>query len=180
LLRQRIFALALGYEDLVDHDELRREPLLAALVGKADPTGADRRRSEDRGAPLAGKSTLNRLEWGVAGQAADDRYRRMAVAPAAVDTFFVDVFLDAHAEPPEQIVLDLDATDDPLHGAQEGRFFHGYYGHYCYLPLYVFCGPRRGCPSWRACVVDREPIALDRDAHGDVSEIQAITGARSI
>ncbi|HVS03025.1 MAG TPA: IS1380 family transposase [Thermoanaerobaculia bacterium] len=172
LLRQRVFALALGYEDLVDHDELRREPLLAALVGKADPTGGDRRRSEDRGRPLAGKSTLNRLEWGVSGEAEDDRYRRIAVDPAAVDAFFVDAFLAAHSEPPEQIVLDLDATDDPLHGAQEGRFFHGYYGHYCYLPLYVFCGSHLLCARLRRSNIDASAGAVE-EVERIVSQIRA-------
>jgi hypothetical protein len=124
LLRQRVFGLALGYEDLNDHDELRRDALLATCVGKSDPTGESRSRERDRGSALAGKSTLNRLEWGLAESAADDRYRRVAVDTDAVDRFFVDVFLDSYDEPPEEIILDFDATDDPLHGHQEGRFFH--------------------------------------------------------
>ncbi len=140
LLRQRLYGLAQGYEDLNDHEELRTDALLAAVVGKRDPTGEQRSRERDRGKPLAGKSTLNRLEWGVADEVGQDRYRRIALSPDAVDRFFVEVFLDAHDEAPDEIVLDLDATDDPLHGAQEGRFFHGYYGCYCYLPLYIFCG----------------------------------------
>jgi DDE family transposase len=138
LLRQRLFGLALGCEDLNDHDELRRDALLAAVVGKPDPTGQDRRRERDRGKALAGKSTLNRLEWGAVGEA--NRYRRIAVDPEAVDRFFVELFLDSQRKAPEQIVLDCDATDDRIHGHQEGRFFHGYYGGYCYLPLYIFCG----------------------------------------
>jgi hypothetical protein len=137
LVRQRVFGLALGYEDLNDHDELRTDPLLASVVGKSDPTGSDRRQAQDRGKPLAGKSTLNRLEWGTVKQ---DRYRKISLDTEAVDRFFVDVFLAAYRKAPSEIVLDLDATDDPLHGEQEGRFFHGYYGGYCYLPLYIFCG----------------------------------------
>jgi len=166
LLRQRIFALGLGYEDLNDHDELRLDPLLASLVGKADPTGADRRLERDRGKPLAGKSTLNRLEWGLAGEAEDDRYRRIAIDPEAVDRFFVDTFLEAHEEVPEEITLDLDATDDPLHGEQEGRFFHGYFGGYCYLPLYIFCGSHLLCARLRQA---------DQDASaGSVEELERI------
>ncbi|HEX9944371.1 MAG TPA: IS1380 family transposase [Thermoanaerobaculia bacterium] len=146
LVRQRVLALALGYEDLNDHDVLRSDPLLATIVGKADPTGQDRLQEQDRGKPLAGKSTLNRLEWGAVTQ---DRYRKIAVDTAAVDRFFVEAFLSAHEQAPSQIILDLDATDDPLHGQQEGRFFHGYYGEYCYLPLYIFCGTHVLCARLR-------------------------------
>jgi hypothetical protein len=151
LVRQRVFALALAYEDLNDHDELRRDPLLAAVVGKADPTGSDRRQRQDRGKPLAGKSTLNRLEWGAVKQ---DRYRKITVDDDAVDRFFVEVFLCAHEQAPAEIILDLDATDDPLHGEQEGRFFHGYYGGYCYLPLYIFCGSYLLCARLRRSNID--------------------------
>lgn len=151
LVRQRVFALALAYEDLNDHDELRTDPLLATVVGKADPTGSDRRQEKDRGKPLAGKSTLNRLEWGAVKQ---DRYRKITVDEGAVDSFFVDVFLSAYEQAPAEIVLDLDATDDPLHGQQEGRFFHGYYGGYCYLPLYIFCGSHLLCARLRRSDVD--------------------------
>jgi hypothetical protein len=140
LLAQRVFALALGYEDLNDHDDLRLDPLLAALVGKADPTGQSRARDQDRGKALAGKSTLNRLELTPPDATATSRYKKIVADPAAIERLFVDVFLQAHPSPPAQIVLDLDATDDPVHGHQEGRFYHGYYGHYCYLPLYIFCG----------------------------------------
>jgi len=146
LVRQRVLALALGYEDLNDHDVLRTDPLLATIVGKADPTGGDRLQEQDRGKPLAGKSTLNRWEWGAVTQ---DRYRKIAVDTAAVDRFFVEAFLSAHEQAPAQIILDLDATDDPVHGQQEGRFFHGYYGEYCYLPLYVFCGTHVLCARLR-------------------------------
>jgi Transposase DDE domain group 1 len=130
LVAQRVYGLALGYEDLNDHEELRKDPLLAVLVEKCDPVGE----------VLAGKSTLNRLELTPATASAKARYKKIVADHAAVDRLFVDVFLAAHAQAPAQIILDLDATDDPLHGNQEGRFFHGYYGHYCYLPLYIFCG----------------------------------------
>ena len=166
LLRQRLYGLALGYEDLNDHEELRTDALLAAVVGKGDPTGEKRPRERDRGKPLAGKSTLNRLEWGVADEAVEDRYRRIAVSPEAVDRFFVEVFLDGHDGPPEEIVLDLDATDDPLHGAQEGRFFHGYYGCYCYLPLYIFCGRHLLCARLRRSNIDA--------SEGSVEELSRI------
>jgi Transposase DDE domain group 1 len=130
LVGQRIFGLALGYEDLIDHDQLRHDPILAVLAGKL------RARRSDC-APLAGKSTLNRLEL---SRAEPTRYHRIGHDPAAIERLFVDLFLEAHGPAPKQIVIDLDATDDPLHGHQEGRFFHGYYDGYCYLPLYVFCG----------------------------------------
>ena len=131
LVGQRVFALALGYEDLVDHDTLRHDPVLAAVTGKLGARRADC-------APLAGKSTLNRLEHAPAGAAT--RSHKIGHDAGLVERLFVDLFLDTYAMPPEEIVLDLDATDDPIHGAQEGRFFHGYYGCYCYLPLYIFCG----------------------------------------
>ncbi|MDY7096437.1 MAG: IS1380 family transposase [Acidobacteriota bacterium] len=154
LLRQRIYGLVLGYEDLNDHEDLRRDPLLATMVGKSDPLGQSRRQAQDRGKALAGKSTLNRLEWGCSDEAEDDRYRRIAVDPEAVDRFFVDRFLDSFAQRPRQIILDVDATDDPLHGSQEGRFFHGYYGCYCYLPLYIFAGSHLLCARLRRSNID--------------------------
>jgi hypothetical protein len=131
LIGQRIIGLALGYEDVNDHDSLRFDPALALFSDRLEPRRPDC-------AALGGKSTLNRLEH--APRAADDRYRKIAVDRSAVESLLVDLFLDAHAKPPKEIVLDLDATDDPLHGHQQGRFFHGYYDGYCYLPLYVFCG----------------------------------------
>jgi hypothetical protein len=140
LIRQRVFALALGYEDLNDHDELSRDPLLAAVVGKPDPTGWARRDPRDRDRPLAGKSTLNRLELTEQTAGADSRYKKIVLDFEAMRSLFVEVFLEAYDRPPERIILDLDATDDPLYGRQEGRFFHGYYNEYCYLPLYAFCG----------------------------------------
>jgi hypothetical protein len=138
LVSQRVLAQIQGYEDLNDHDTLRDDPLLALASGKRDLVGAERVRPRDRGHALAGKSTLNRLERTPAEPTA--RYHKIVYDGAAIASVFVDHFLDAHATPPERIVLDLDATDDPLHGQQEGRFFHGYYRQYCYLPLYIFCG----------------------------------------
>jgi hypothetical protein len=124
---QRVYGLALGYEDLNDHDALRADSVLALLAGKRDLTGASRERSRDRGYPLAGSSTLNRLELGTRASAAADRYKRIVADPAALDRLLVDLFVESHEKPPKEIWLDLDATDDPLHGHQEGRFFHGYY-----------------------------------------------------
>ena len=170
LLAQRVIGLALGYEDLNDHDELRRDPLMALLVGCSDGTGARRarrarRRNRDRA--LAGSSTLNRLELGDEG-AAWDRYKRIVGNPQAMDRLLVDVFMESYAEPPEAIWLDLDATDDPLHGNQQGRFFHGYYGQYCYLPLYIFCGEHLLCARLREADVD--------PAAGSVEELEWIVG----
>ena len=131
LVGQRIIGIALGYEDVSDHDDLRHDPVLALLAGRLEPKRRDC-------AVLAGKSTLNRLEHAPAGS--PGRYHRISHDPTKLETLLVDLFLEAHAKPPKRIIIDLDATDDPLHGHQEGRFFHGYYGCYCYLPLYVFCG----------------------------------------
>jgi hypothetical protein len=129
MLAQRVYGLALGYEDLNDHDQLRHDPLMNVLAGKREP---------DR--PLASKSTLCRLERTPATGAERDRYRKIHYDAEAIDQLLLDVFLEAHPEAPEQVVLDLDVTDTPLHGRQEGRFFHGFYDEYCYLPLYIFCG----------------------------------------
>ncbi len=131
LIGQRVFGIALGYEDLNDHDELRHDPVMGTLIGKLEARRKDC-------APLAGKSTLNRLELHpLEGMS---RYHKIRPDGVAIERLFVDLFLDAHRAAPTEIVLDLDATDDPLHGHQEGRFFHGYYDGYCYLPLYIFCG----------------------------------------
>jgi hypothetical protein len=130
MVAQRVFGLALGYEDLIDHDQLRHDPVLATLAGKLTARRTDC-------APLAGKSTLNRLEH---APSEPNRYHKIGHDPAAIEGLFGALFLEAHKAPPKEIVLDLDATDDPLHGHQQGRFFHGYYDCYCYLPLYVFCG----------------------------------------
>src|SRR6516165_7914289 len=130
LVGQRVFGIALGYEDLNDHDELRHDPIMAVLAGKLEA------RREDC-APVAGKSTLNRMEL---SRLQPTRYHKISHNPIAIKRLLVDLFLEAHERPPNEIILDLDATDDPVHGEQEGRFFHGYYDCYCYLPLYVFCG----------------------------------------
>jgi hypothetical protein len=130
MIGQRVFGIALGYEDVVDHDTLRHDPIMAVLAGKLTA----RRKNC---APVAGKSTLNRLEL---GKAEPTPYHKIGHDPLSIEAVFVDLFLEAQRRAPPQIILDLDATDDPLHGHQEGRFFHGYYDCYCYLPLYIFCG----------------------------------------
>jgi DDE family transposase len=162
LVGQRVFGIALGYEDLVDHDQLRHDPTLAVLAGKL----AARRKDC---APLAGKSTLNRLELGGAELT---RYHRIAWDGAKIEALFVDLFLEAHRDPPKQIILDLDATDDPLHGHQEGRFFHGYYDCYCYLPLYIFCGPHLLAAKQRPANIDASAGAIEEVAR-IVAQIRA-------
>ena len=166
LIAQRIYALALGYEDLNDHDELRNDPLLAVLVGKEDPTGKERIRKRDRGKPLAGKSTLNRLELTPVRANKRSRYKKITANRHTIDEFFTDVFLQSYDRPPSTIVLDLDATDDPIHGHQLGRFFHGYYKNYCFLPLYIFCGDHLLCARLR-------PADIDASA-GSVKELRRI------
>ena len=166
LVSQRVYGLALGYEDLNDHDTLRSDGLLALLVGKRDVTGAARGRARDRGYPLAGSSTLNRLELSTPASAAADRYKRISADPAALDRLLVDLFLASYEKAPREIWLDLDATDDPLHGHQEGRFFHGYYRCYCYLPLYIFCGEHLLCARLRPSNQD--------GASGSVEELERI------
>jgi hypothetical protein len=160
LLKQRIFGLCLGYEDLNDHDRLRFDPLLAVLVDKKDPEGTQRVLQRDRGKALAGKSTLNRLELTPAHATADDRYKKITANLGAIEEFLVEAFVQQHLLPPERIVLDLDATDSPLHGHQLGRFFHGYYDEYCYLPLYVFCGDHPLCARLRPSDIDGAAGAL--------------------
>jgi len=151
LLAQRLYALALGYEDRNDHDRLRLDPLLALLTGKREP-------AEE---PLASKSTLNRLELTrPSAETPAPRYQTILFAPAAADQLLLQLFVEAHRSPPQEIVLDLDATDDPLQGKQEGRCFHGYYGHSCYLPLYVFCGDHRLCARLRTADGDASAGAL--------------------
>ncbi len=154
LVAQRVYALALGYEDLNDHDQLRADPLLAVLADKRDPEGRGRKQKRDRGKALAGKSTLNRWELTRADATGRERYAKIVMDTDAIDRLLVEVFLEAHATAPEEIVLDLDATDDPLYGRQEGRFFHGYYGHYCYLPLYIFAGEHLLCARLRSSNID--------------------------
>jgi Transposase DDE domain group 1 len=166
LVGQRIYGLALGYEDLNDHEEMRRDPLLAVLVEKEDLTGEDRRRASDQGTALAGKSTLNRMELGAAKMREKERYKKIILDETAVDRMLVDIFLQAHSGAPKEIVLDLDSTDIPLHGEQEDRFFHGYYGHYCYLPLYIVCGEHVLCARLRPSNID--------GAKGSVAEVERI------
>jgi Transposase DDE domain group 1 len=166
LIAQRVYALALGYEDLNDHDDLRRDPLLATVVGKADPTGKSRQRRRDRGKAMAGKSTLHRLELTPVGADAGSRYKKVVCRTHDVERLFVSLFLQAHSRPPDRIVLDLDATDDPIHGHQLGRFFHAYYKNHCYLPLYIFCGDHLLCARLR-------PSDMDASA-GSVKHLQRI------
>jgi hypothetical protein len=156
LVAQRVYGLALGYEDLNDHEELRNDPLLAVLVEKSD-LGNE---------ALAGKSTLNRLELTKETASRKERYKKIVLDHGAVDRLLVQIFLEAHREAPQEIILDLDATDDPLHGKQEGRFFHGYYGHYCYLPLYIFCGEFLLCARLRSSNIEASA--------GSVEELQRI------
>ena len=157
MLAQRIYGLALGYEDLNDHEQLRQDPLLGVLAGKRDLRE-----------PLAGKSTLNRMELTPAGSPAAERYNKISYSPEAIDELLVTLFLESHRKAPSSIVLDLDATDTPLHGKQEARFFHGYYNHYCYLPLYIFCGDQLVCARLR-------PSNIDASA-GSLEEVQRIVG----
>ncbi|MDA1373074.1 MAG: IS1380 family transposase [Proteobacteria bacterium] len=166
LVAQRVYGLALGYEDLNDHDHLRADSVLALLVGKHDLTGKKRKRQQDSGNPLAASSTLNRLELSTHEEAAAHRYKKIAFNPEQADRLLVDLFVESYEKPPSEIWLDLDATDDPLHGQQELRFFHGYYRHYCYLPLYIFCGEHLLCARLRPS---------DQDgAAGSVEELERI------
>jgi hypothetical protein len=159
LVSQRVIGICLGYEDLNDHDELRHDPVMAVLAGKLQPV------RQKKCAPAAGKSTLNRLEL---SQPQPSRYKKISYVAEAIESLLADLYLEAHAEAPDQIVLDLDATDDPLHGMQEGRFFHGYYGNYCYLPLYVTCGDHLLVAKLRRSNIDA--------AAGSVEEIERIVG----
>src|SRR5271167_379954 len=160
LIGQRVFGMALGYEDLNDHESLRHDTVFGTLLGKLEP----KRRSDC--AALAGKSTLNRLE--LHEQEGSSRYHKIHPQADAIERLWVDVYLDAHRQAPKQIILDLDATDDPLHGHQEGRFFHGYYDGYCYLPLYVFCGRHLLAAKLRRSNID--------GAAGSVAEMARIVG----
>jgi len=163
LIKQRVMGLSLGYEDLNDHDTLRHDPLLALLSDKQDLSGETRQREQDKGCALAGKSTLNRLELTPFDADARSRYKKIVADPEAMDNLLVDLFLEAYDSPPEEIILDVDATDDRIHGNQEGKFFHGYYRGYCYLPLYIFCDEHLLCARLRKA---------DRDgAAGTVDEL---------
>ncbi len=168
LLGQRIYGLCLGYEDLNDHDQLRTDPMLAVAVEKADPLGKNRRQAGDRGKALAGKCTLNRLELTAEQVDGQERYKKIAMDGDKIDRWMVDAFIAAHESEPSEIVLDLDATDDTIHGNQKGRFFHGYYGHYCYLPLYIFSGEHLLCARLRRSNID--------GADGAVDELERIVG----
>ena len=154
LVGQRVLGIALGYEDLNDHDELRHDPVMAVLAGKLEAHRKDC-------APVAGKSTLNRLEL---SRPEATRYHKIAHDAAAIEELLVDLFIETHKQPPEEIILDLDATDDPLHGRQEGRFFHGYYDCYCYLPLYVFCGDQLLAAKLRTANIDASAGAMEEIA----------------
>jgi Transposase DDE domain group 1 len=163
LIAQRIHGQALGYEDLNDHDELRHDPILALLSDTLEPKRANV-------APLAGKSTLQRLEGrprkktGTAAETAVARYHKISVDEAAMEQVFPDLYVAAHTTPPQRIILDLDATDVPLHGEQEGRFFHGYYGSYCYLPLYIFAGRHLLVAKLRRANIDASAGAVEEIA----------------
>lgn len=155
LLAQRVMGLVQGYEDLNDHDELREDPTWATLAGKEeDPAGEDRTQEADEGKPLASKATLGRLEHSPETVGETDRYHQITAEADRIADLFVDLFAEDLEEPSEPIVLDLDATDDPLHGEQGGRFFHGYYDCYCYLPLYIFCGEELLCAKLRRSNID--------------------------
>ena len=151
MLSQRIYGLALGYEDLNDHEQLRNDVVFGLLSGKRELE-----------APLAGKSTLNRLE--LSGRS--KRYHKISTSVEAIDRLLVDLFIESHTAMPEQIVLDLDATDIPLYGHQPERFFHGYYDSYCYLPLYIFAGDQLLCARLRAANQDA--------AAGSIEEVRRI------
>ena len=159
LVGQRVVGIALGYEDLNDHDELRHDPVMAVLAGKLQ---ARRKRC----APVAGKSTLSRLEHAPEEGAAfaPPRYHKISHDARAIEELFVTLFLEAHRRRPKRIILDLDATDSPLHGHQEGRFFHGYYDCYCYLPLYIFCGRHLLAAKLRRSNIDASAGAVEEVA----------------
>jgi hypothetical protein len=152
MLSQRIYGLALGYEDINDHEQLRKDPVFGILAGR-----------QELEEPLAGKSTLNRMELGAGTK---DRYKKITFWKEAIDELLVKVFVESYAQAPAQIILDVDTTDLPLHGNQEGRFFHGYYGSYCYLPLYIFCGEQVVCARLREANHDA--------AFGSLQEIRRI------
>src|SRR5271156_5075352 len=159
MLSQRIYGLALGYEDINDHEQLRTDPVFGILAGR-----------DELEEPLAGKSTLNRMELGTGTK---DRYKKITFWKEAIDELLVKVFLESYQKAPDEIILDVDTTDLPLHGKQEGWFFHGYYDSYCYLPLYIFCGDQVLCARLRAANKDAAAGAVD-----EVSRIVAQVRAR--
>lgn len=167
MLRQRVLGIALGYEDINDHDRLRLDPLLAAMCGREDLLGQERHMVQDKGKALAGKSTLNRLELGA--QELNARTKKIQAHPERIEALLLREGVRAIARKSQIIVLDFDATDDAIHGAQEGRFYHGYYGHHCYLPLYCFCGD---IPLWA------QLRTADRDgSDGTLEALQKIVPA---
>ena len=161
LIKQRVYGIILGYEDLIDHDELRLDPLIAVLVGKSDPTGMDRKQLQDQGKALAGKSTLNRLELRSDDPKKDGRYKKIGANSQEIDKLMVQHFIKTQSQAPKRIILDLDTTENKIHGNQEGRFYHGYYGCYCYLPLYIFCGDFLLCARLRQANQDASAGSLD-------------------
>lgn len=161
LLRQRVYGVVQGYEDLNDHERLRLDPLFAAMCGKSDLLGESRQREEDRGKALAGKSTLNRLELTPGDADASHRYKKIVAQEEKLEAYFINEFVRSLSLESKEVILDLDATDDPIHGEQEGRFFHGYYGHYCYLPLYIFCGDWPVVAKLRCSKIDASQGSLE-------------------
>ena len=157
LISQRVYGMALGYEDLNDHDSLRHDVVMGVLCEKSDPTGRDRVREQDQGKAIAGKSTLNRLELTPEDADQNNRYKKIVAEGEKIDELMVEVFIQSHPTAPLEVVLDVDATDDPLYGHQEGRFFHGYYAEYCYLPLYIFSGEHLLCARLRGA--DQDPAS---------------------
>jgi hypothetical protein len=149
LIRQRVYGIALGYEDLNDHDSLRHDVVMGLLSEKQDPSGRDRVREQDQGKAIAGKSTLNRLELTPEDANEKSRYKKIVADQGAIDELMVAVFIESYQSAPSEVVLDVDASDDPLYGNQEGKYFHGYYAEYCYLPLYIFSGEHLLCARLR-------------------------------
>jgi len=154
LISQRVYGIALGYEDLNDHDSLRHDVVMGVLCEKSDPSGMDRVRKRDQGKAIAGKSTLNRLELTPEDANEKSRYKKIVAHGEQIDDLMVDVYIQAQPTAPAEVVLDVDNTDNLLYGNQEGRFFHGYYGDYCYLPLYIFCGEYLLCARLRVASED--------------------------
>ncbi len=166
LISQRVYGIALGYEDLNDHDSLRHDVVMGVLCEKSDPSGMERVRKRDQGKAIAGKSTLNRLELTAEDANEKSRYKKIVADGEQIDDLMVDVYIQAQPTAPAEVVLDVDATDDILYGKQEGRFFHGYYGDYCYLPLYIFCGEYLLCARLR--VASEEPASGVRQELGRI------------
>jgi hypothetical protein len=158
--------MALGYEDLSDHDSLRHDVVMGVLCEKGDPSGSERAHQRDQGKAIAGKSTLNRLELTPEDANENSRYKKIVAEGEKIDDLMVEVFIEFHRTVPQEVVLDVDATDDPVHGHQEGKFFHGYYAEYCYLPLYIFSGEHLLCARLRRG--DQDP------ARGVVPELKRI------